>query len=53
MKTEMTLQQAYNIINNEFTLKDKCIAPCMEIDTVRGAEVSAAFILFCKEKGYL
>jgi len=52
MKQEMTKEQAYQISINKFNINDVKDSPDMLIETPRGVEVSAAFVLYCKDYGY-
>ena len=48
----MGIVKATRIIRNHFTQVDIQIAPPTIIDSVYGAVVNEAFIVYCKEKGY-
>ena len=49
----MEIYEAIKIVKERFTEKDFGIAPKILIDTIRGKGVSEAFIVYCKEKGYV
>ena len=52
MKQEMTIEQAYQIAINKLDINQTNNSPDMIIDTPRGRQVSAAFVLYCKDNGF-
>ena len=49
----MTIEHATILYNEEFTKHEKKHSPVIVMETVRGEEVSEAFILYCKGKDLL
>ena len=49
----MEIREAMNIVRKHFTKGDVEISPDVIIEGIRGEVVSEAFIVYCKEKGYV
>ena len=49
----MTIEHATILYNEEFTKYEQQHSPLIVMDTLRGEEVSEAFILYCKGKDLL
>ena len=49
----ISIEQATILYNEEFTKYEQQHSPIIVMETVRGEEVSEAFILYCKGKDLL